>query len=79
MRREVPFDECPQAPHEGFSILPNLPKSSIVGCVRCSEDVRGHSEHDKEVQVPQWRSREPVCRRISMRQYASSPRKEKSG
>ena len=50
-------------------------KSLTEGCVRCSEDERGHSEHDEEAQVPRWKSREPVCRRISMRQYASSPRK----
>ena len=54
-------------------------KSLIEGCVRCSEDKKEHSEREEEVQVPRWKSREPVCERISMRQYASSPRKEKSG
>ena len=49
------------------------------GCVHCSEDERGHSEHDEGAQVPQWKLREPVCQNIWMRQYASSPRKDKSG
>ena len=49
------------------------------GCVHCSEDERGHSEHDEGAQVPQWKSREPVCQNTLKRQYASSPRKDKSG
>ena len=28
------------------------------------QDERKHSEHDEGAQVPQWKSREPVCRRI---------------
>ena len=48
------------------------------GCVRCKVDEREHSEHDEEAQVPWLKSRKPMCQRISMRQYASSPRKEKS-
>ena len=54
-------------------------KNLKEGCVCCSDDERGHSEHDKGAQVPRWKLRKPVCRRISMRQYASSPRKQKSG
>ena len=54
-------------------------RSLKEGCVRCSEGEREHNEHDVEAQVTRWKSREPVCGRISMRQYASSPRKEKSG
>ena len=53
-------------------------RSLKEGCVRCSEGEREHSEHDVEAQVTRWKSRELVCRRIQMRQYASSPRKEKS-
>ena len=34
---------------------------------------------DEGAQVPWWKSRQSVCRRIQMRQYASSPRKENSG
>ena len=49
-------------------------KNLKEGCVRCSEDERGHSEQDEGAQVPRWKSREPVCQRISMRQHASSPR-----
>ena len=72
--------ECPQALQEGFLILPILDSKNLKkGCVRCSEDERGHSEHDEGAQVPRWKSREPVCQRILMRQYASSPRKENSG
>ena len=48
-------------------------------CVRCSEDERGHSEHDEGAQVPRWKLREPVRQNTSMRQYASSPRKDESG
>ena len=36
-------------------------------------------ERDEGAQVPRWKSSGPVCRRISMRQYASSPIKDKSG
>ena len=49
------------------------------GCVHCSKDERGHSEHDKGAQVPQWKLRESVCQNTLKRQYASSPRKDKSG
>ena len=42
--------------------------------VRCSEDERGHSEHDEGAQIPRWKSREPVCQKILMSKYASSPR-----
>ena len=38
--------------------------SLTVGCVGCSEDKRGHSERDEGAQVPQCKSREPVCQRI---------------
>ena len=54
-------------------------KNLKEGCVRCSEDERGHSEHDEGAQVPRWKSREPVCQNTLMRQYASSPRKDKNG
>ena len=40
MRREVSWDECPQALQEGLSILPILERQ---GCVRCSVDKREHS------------------------------------
>ena len=49
-------------------------KSLTVVCVRCSEE-REQSERDEVAQAPHWRSREPVRRRISMRQYASSQRR----
>ena len=70
------WDECPQALQEGFSILPILEtiKNLKQGCVHCSVDERGHSEHDEGAQVPRWRSREPVCQNTSRIQYASSPR-----
>ena len=42
----------------------NPRKNLKEGCVRCSEDERGHSEHDEGAQVPQWKSREPVCQKI---------------
>ena len=61
------------------SANPRVIKSLTVGFVRCSEDERKHSERDERAQVPRRKSREPVCRRILMRQYASSPRKEKNG
>ena len=51
-------------------------KNLTEGCVRCSVDEREHSKHDEGAPVPRWKSREPVCQRISMRQYASSPRKD---
>ena len=35
-------------------------------------------EDDEGAQVAQWKLRGPVRQRILMRQYASSPRKEKS-
>ena len=54
-------------------------KNLKEGCVRCSEDERGHSEHDEETHVSRWKSREPVCLKILMRQYASSPKKDNSG
>ena len=72
------WDEGQQALQEEFLILPILERSLTVGCNRCSEDQREHSECDEGAQVPRWKSMEPVCQRISMRQYASSPRKEKS-
>ena len=53
-------------------------KSLTEGCVRCSVDEREHCERDEGAQVPRWKSREPVCQRILMRQYAFSPRKDKS-
>ena len=56
-----------------------IDKNLTEGFVRRSEDERGHSEHDEGAQVPQWKSREPVCQKFLMSQYASSPRKEKSG
>ena len=37
-------------------------KSLIAGSVRCSVDEREHSKRDEGTQVPQWKSREPVCR-----------------
>ena len=40
---------------------------------------REHNERDEGAQVSRWKSREPARRRTSMRQYASSPRKDKSG
>ena len=76
MRREMSWDERPQGLHEEFSILPILEISLTVACVRCGEDEREHSERDVGAQVPQWKSRVPVCQSTSMRQYASSPRKE---
>ena len=54
-------------------------KNLTEGCVRCRADTREHSKHDEGAQVPRWKSNKPVCHRISMRQYASSSRKEKSG
>ena len=39
-------------------------RSLTEDCVRYSEGEREHSEHDVEAQVPRWKSREPVCRRI---------------
>ena len=51
-------------------------KSLTEGCVRCRVDEREHSDRDEGAQVPLWKSREPVCQRISIRQYASSPRKD---
>ena len=55
----------------------NPRKNIKEGCVRCSVNERGHSEHDEGAQVPRWKSREPACQNTSMRQYASSPRKDK--
>ena len=43
-------------------------RSLTEGCVRCSEGEREHSKHDVEARVPRWKSRESMCRRISMRQ-----------
>ena len=51
-------------------------KSLPEGCVRCSEEEKKHSDRDEGAQALQWTSRRPVCRRIYMRQCASSPRKE---
>ena len=53
--------------------------SLTVGCVRCSVAERAHSERDEGAQASRWKSREPACRRISIRQYASSPTKDKTG
>ena len=39
-------------------------KSLTERCVRCSVDEREHSECDEGAQVPRWKSREPMCRRI---------------
>ena len=39
-------------------------KSLTEGCVLCSVDEREHSERDEGAQVPRWKSREPVRRRI---------------
>ena len=49
-----------------------------IRAVRCSKNGRGHSEWKKQAQVFHWKTREPVCQRISMRQYTSSSRKDKS-
>ena len=57
----MPWDECPQALQEEFSILPILKKILAEGCVSCSEDEREHSERDEGAQVPQWKSRKPMC------------------
>ena len=54
-------------------------KSVTEDCVCCSENERRHSDRDEGEQVPQWKPRKSVCQRISIRQYASSSRKEKSG
>ena len=54
-------------------------QSLTEGCIHCSVDEREHSESEKGAQVPRWKSRKPVSRRIWMRQYASSPRKNKIG
>ena len=59
------------------SANPNQDKSLTDGCVRCSIDQKEHSKHDEEAQVSQWKSREPVCQKILMRQYASCPRKRR--
>ena len=69
-----------RAMQEEFSILPiQRYKSLAVGCIQCSEDEREHSERNEGAQVYQWQSRQPVCQRTSMRQYASSFRKKNSG
>ena len=47
-------------------------------CVRYSEDEKKYSERNEGAQVTQLKPREPVCRKISMRQHVSSPRKDKS-
>ena len=47
-------------------------KSLTEGYVRCSVDEREHSERDEGAQVLRWKSTEPMCQRISMRQYVSS-------
>ena len=60
------------------SANPREIRSLTEGCDRCSVEEREHSQRDEGAQVPQWKSREPVCQRISMRQYASSLRKQKS-
>ena len=54
-------------------------KNLLEDCVRCSKNEREHSERDERTQISQRKSSGPVCRRISMRHYASSPRKERSG
>ena len=48
-------------------------------CVRCSVDERGHREHDEGAQVPQWKSREPLCQNTLIRQYTFSLSKVTSG
>ena len=48
----------------------------MVGCVHCIVDKIEHSEHDEGAQVPRWKSRKPVCERILIRRYTSSPRKD---
>ena len=53
-------------------------KNLTEDCGRLSTE-RQHSERDEGAQVPRWKSRKPVCQRISMKQNASSPRKEKGG
>ena len=67
------WDGWPQAVHKGFLILP------ILGCVRCNEDERRHREVEEGAQVFQWKPKRSVCRRIQIRWYSSSPRKDKSG
>ena len=61
------------------SANPREIKSLTEGCVHCSEDNRGHSDRDKGAPISQWIPRGPGCQRISMKQYASSPRKENCG
>ena len=39
-------------------------KNLKEGCVCCSVDERGHSEHDEGAQVLRWKSRESACQRI---------------
>ena len=74
------WDKCPQRCSKDSQFCHLLrDKSLTVSCVRCSEDDRAHSERDEGAQVPRWKSREHACPKISMRQYASSPRKKKSG
>ena len=64
--------------HEGFSILSILEREKTLtkDGVCCNEDKIGLSERDEEAQIPRCKSRKPVCRRISMRWYVSSPRKD---
>ena len=54
-------------------------KNPKEGCARCSEDKRGHSEHDEGAQVSRRKPRKPARQRIQMRQYASSPSQDESG
>ena len=50
MRWEVSWVGWPQALHEELSILER--QEFKTGCVRCSEDERGHNECDEEAQIP---------------------------
>ena len=52
-------------------ILDSANPREVKGWAHCSENERA--------QVPQWKLREPVCKNIWKRQYASSPRKDESG
>ena len=46
------FNWIPLSLHIGFSILSILESKNLTnGCVRCSEDWRGHSQRDEKAQV----------------------------
>ena len=49
MRWEVSMVKWPQVLHEGLSILER--QEFKTGCVRCSEDERGHNECDEEARI----------------------------